>query len=318
VPASPFKRAIVFLLLLGLAGCSKPSPSGVGGPAVATAPGAPAASKLPPATPGLELQQEDYGAARGKFRTNLLRKGPAPQRWQPAKAPPGVLEVEYRSGGLKLKAWTHRPAGDPASKHPAVLYLHGGWAFGEDDWEQAQPLRDAGFVVMVPLLRGENGQPGNFSMFYDEIDDVLAAAEHLAGLGWVDAKRLYVAGHSAGGTLAMLAAMTSDRFRAAAPVSGSPDRIAFVRSGYQDAVPFDARDVREFQVRSPVAYATSFKCPARLYYGSEEDYFDAETRRTALLAKGKGLDVEAVVVPGDHMGCVPEALKRAVEFFRSK
>jgi dipeptidyl aminopeptidase/acylaminoacyl peptidase len=272
---------------------------------------------VPPATPGLELQDEDYAAARAGFKTRLVRKGPAPQRWQPVTPPEGVLAVEYRSGGLKFRAWTHRPA-DDSKRHPAVLYLHGGWAFGEDDWDQAKPLRDAGFVVMAPLLRGENGQPGGFSTFYDEIDDVLAAAEHLAGLGWVDPERLYVAGHSAGGTLALLAAMASGRFRAAASVSGSPDRVAFVRSGYEDAVPFDKADLREFRVRSPVAYATSFKCPARLYYGSEEGYFDAETRRTAMLAKAGGLDVEAVVVPGDHNGCVPEALRQAVRFFRTK
>ena len=46
-------------------------------------------------------------------------------------------------------------------------------------------------------------------MFYDEVDDVLAAAEALAGLPDVDTGQLYVAGHSAGGTLALLAAMSS-------------------------------------------------------------------------------------------------------------
>ena len=65
----------------------------------------------------------------------------------------------------------------------------------------------AGFVVLIPMLRGENGLPGSYSMFYDEVDDVLAAAEVLALTPGVDANRLYVAGHSVGGTLTMLAAM---------------------------------------------------------------------------------------------------------------
>jgi len=272
---------------------------------------------LPPVTPGLEPQEEDFAVARGTFRTNLLRKGPAPQAWNPVKPPRGVAEVEYVSGGLRLKAWVNPPAAD-ANKRPAVLYLHGGWAFGEDDWEQAQPFRDAGFVVMTPLLRGENGMPGAFTMFYDEVDDVLAAADYLAQLPFVDPKWVYVAGHSAGGTLVMLAAMASDRFRAAASVSGSPDRVRFVNEGLKDAVPFDPNDLREFRVRSPVAYAGSFKCPAKLYYGSQEDFFDADTRRTALLAKARGLDVDGVVVPGDHFSCVPEALRQAIAFFRSK
>ena len=58
-------------------------------------------------------------------------------------------------------------------------------------------------------------------MFYDEVDDVLAAAEALADLPEVDSGHLYLAGHSAGGTLALLAAMSSQRFRAAASLSGA-------------------------------------------------------------------------------------------------
>lgn len=275
------------------------------------------ATALPPVSPGLELQQQDYAQVRRSFRTKLLRKGPAPQRWLPVRPPKGVTEVEYRSGDLRLKAWVNRPI-PGQNKRPAVLYLHGGWAFGEDDWEQAQPLRDAGYIVMIPILRGENGQPGVFTMFYEEVDDVLAAVDFLARLPGVDPTHIYLAGHSAGGTLTMLTAMASDRFRAAASLSGSADRIAFVQGGYEEVTPFDQSDIREFQVRSPVAYASSFKCPVRLYYGSEEDFFDSETRRTALHAKTNGLDVEAVVVPGDHMSSVPGALKQAIEFFRQK
>jgi dienelactone hydrolase len=275
-------------------------------------------STPPPATPGLELQTEDYAKVRSGFRTKLLKKVPAPQRWQKVQVPRGVTEIEYRSGDLALKAWVNRPGGDVTRKHPAVLYLHGGWAFGEDDWEQAQPLRDAGFVVMTPLLRGENGQAGHFSMFYEEIEDVLAAADHLASLPWVDPTRIYLAGHSAGGTLVMLAAMASNRFRAAASLSGSPDRVEFVEGGWDKVVPFDRSDIREFQVRSPVAYASSFKCPVRLYVGSEEIGYLGSTRRTALLAKGHSLDVEAVILRGDHFSYVPEALRKAIEFFRQQ
>jgi dipeptidyl aminopeptidase/acylaminoacyl peptidase len=270
-----------------------------------------------PVTAGLELQPDDYAQVRREFRTKLLRNGPSPQRWKAVQAPKDVAVVEYPSGDLRLKAWVNRPA-KVDGKQPAVLFLHGGWAFGADDWEMAEPFRDAGFVVMAPLLRGENGQPGNFTMFYDEVDDVLAAADALAKIPGVDPARIYLSGHSAGGTLTMLAAMASDRFRAAASLSGSADRIAFVRSGFQKVTPFDQHEIREFQVRSAVAYATSFKCPTRLYYGKDESYFDGETRRTAGLAKRKGLDVEAVQVPGDHMSCVPAAMQQAIRFFQTK
>jgi dienelactone hydrolase len=261
-------------------------------------------------------ETESYAEARKHFQTKLTRKSPAPQPWDPAIKPKGVDEVEYLSGNLRLKAWVDRP-GPKAAPRPAVLFLHGGFAFGEDDWEQCQPFRDAGFVVMTPMVRGENGLPGDYSMFYNEVDDVLAAADSLAKMPHVDGKRMYVAGHSVGGTLTLLAAMTSDRFKAAASFSGSPDQVAWSR-GQPDVVPFDPAISREYQMRSPLAFPRSFKCPVRLYYGSKEILFSASSQKTAQLAKDANLDVAAVSVPGDHMSSVAPAMKQAVNFFKQQ
>jgi len=274
---------------------------------------------LPEATPGLELQDEDYSVARSNFKTSLVRKGPSPQKWDPGVRPyRDVTVLTYRSGELSLKAWINQPRSEVDKKHPAVLYLHSGWAFDEDDWDETEPLRKAGYVVMIPLLRGENGQSGHFSVFYDEITDVLAAADVLAEQPFVDAERIFIAGHSEGGTEAMLAAMSSNRFRAVASFSGPTDAINLVRQGNERAAPFETENPREYQMRSPVAYATSFKCPARLYYGSGEKNIEPETRRTAILAKKKGLDVEAVEVPPDQIKPAPEAMRQAIEFFKSR
>jgi len=120
-------------------------------------------------------QTEDYAEARKKFKTKLIQEGPAPQTENPARPlhlPPEATEIEYASGDLQLRAWVSRDPGDKnqnKDKKPAVLFLHNGFAFGTDDWEMIQPLLKAGYVVMVPLLRGENNQLGNFSLFYDEV-----------------------------------------------------------------------------------------------------------------------------------------------------
>jgi dienelactone hydrolase len=259
-------------------------------------------------------QTEQYAQARQHFQTKLIHQGPAPQRWQREQPPGGVKEMEYVSGTLRLKAWVSAPPPE-GGRRPAVLFLHGGFAFGADDWEQAQPFRDAGFVVMTPMMRGENGLPGFYSMFYNEVDDVLAAAEALARLPYVDGKRLYVAGHSVGGTLALLAALTSNRFRAAASFSGSPDQVAWA-SGQPEVVPFDPADKREFQMRSPLAFARSFQCPVRIYYGNQEFFFASNSQKTAQLAKAANLDVEAVSVPGDHLSSVSPAMRQCIPFFQ--
>jgi dipeptidyl aminopeptidase/acylaminoacyl peptidase len=272
----------------------------------------------PDYTPEVAIQNEDYATARSRFHTKLLKRGPAPQDWEPLKPPAGVTEVRYPSGPLRLKAWVNRPANSDHRRYPAVLFLHGGYSFALSDWQTSQPYRNAGFVVLSPLLRGENGQAGVFSMFYDEVEDVVSAAEYLRKQPYVDANRLYVAGHSIGGTMVMLSAMTYQHFRAAAALSGSPDQILFIRYA-PDArtdVPFDLTDPRETQMRSPLAYVASLKCPLRIYYGSEENYFFATTRRMVELARKHNLDVEALMVDGNHNTHVPASIKLSIEFFR--
>jgi dienelactone hydrolase len=275
----------------------------------------PSQRKEEPLSPVVEIQRDDYALARDRFRTKLIRKGPAPQPWTAVRPSAGVTEIEYGGGDLRLRAWVNRPA-DESRKRPAILFLHGGFAFGLDDWDLSQPYRDAGFIVMTPLLRGENGQPGAFTLWYDEVDDVLAAGEFLARQPYVDASHLYVAGTSAGGTLSLLAAQASDRFRAAASFSASPDQALLVRHAKME-LPFDKADPRELQMRSPLAYAGSFKCPARIYYGTQ-DHFVLTSRRTAEVGKEKKLDVEAIAIEGDHGSSVPPAIKLSIAFFKNR
>jgi dienelactone hydrolase len=264
----------------------------------------------------LDLQDEDYAKARAGFKTKLTTQGGAPQK-AGALGPAGDGDlVQYQSGSLRLSAYVS-PQTPGGPKKPAVLFLHGGFALGADDWRDTKPYRDAGFVVMTPSLRGENGQPGSYSMFYDEVDDVLAAAEYLAQHPNVDPSKMYVSGHSVGGTMALLAALASNRFKAAASFSGSADQITWSDSP-DIVVPFNRNDTTEMRMRSPVAYATSFKCPVRMCYGSAEPgyLFARACKETSKRAKTKGLDVEAVSVPGDHLSALPEEMKQSITFFK--
>jgi hypothetical protein len=69
-------------------------------------------------------------------------------------------------------------------------------------------------------------------------------------------------------------------------------------------------------VRSPLAYATSLKSPARLYYGTRELHWDLTTRKLVELARARGLDVESLQVEGGHESSVPEAMALSIAFFR--
>src|SRR5262249_22189024 len=148
---------------------------------------------------------DDLAAARKSFATKLKTRGPAPQRYRKEQQPPGVQQVEYTSGELKLKGWLYVPPSD-GKRRPAVVFLHGGFAFATNDWTDAAPFGEAGFVLFVPMLRGENGNPGVYESFYGEVDDAIAAGQYVTSLPQVDGKNVFVAGHSSGAVLTCLTA----------------------------------------------------------------------------------------------------------------
>jgi acetyl esterase/lipase len=117
--------------------------------------------------------------------------------------------------------------------------------------------------MMYPSLRGGNDNPGFREGFFGEVDDVLAATEGLAKQDAVDPKRIYLGGHSTGGTLVLLAAASTDRFRAVFSF-GPVEDVA----GYgTDRLPFDTSNRREFELRAPGRWLHSIRCPVFVFEG---------------------------------------------------
>ncbi len=106
---------------------------------------------------------------------------------------------------------------------------------------------------MFPSLRGGNDNPGRREGFLGEVDDVLAAADYVSAQPYVDPTRIYLGGHSTGGTLAMLVAEMSNRFRAvfafgpAADVRGYGGQFVYHQPG----------DPKESLLRSPIYWLDS-------------------------------------------------------------
>ncbi len=114
-------------------------------------------------------------------------------------------EVEGRALLLDIE-W---PDAGRAEARPAVIYVHGGgWNSGERGGSPNFLLTDAGFITLSIdyRLTGEASFPA-------QIHDVKAAIRwtraHAADLG-IDPDRIGIWGHSAGGHLALLAAVTGD------------------------------------------------------------------------------------------------------------
>jgi dienelactone hydrolase len=212
--------------------------------------------------------------ARRGFKTKLVRQESA---GEPVPEPPAHLfrTVRYDSPAGKLAAYL-TPDPRDGKRHPAIIWITGGdcnsidqgcWKEGPPSNDQsASAFRKAGVVMMFPSLRGGNDNPGFKEGFLGEVDDVLAAADYLAKQDFVDPKRIYLGGHSTGGTLVLLAAECSDSFRAVFSF-GPADDVA----GYgPEYIPFDASDRRELELRAPGRWLHSVRSPTFVFEGTEE------------------------------------------------
>jgi acetyl esterase/lipase len=142
----------------------------------------------------------------------------------PAPVPPaGELEIVHYAAPLGSNVAYVTPV-KAGSRGPAIVWIAGGfnWGVSETAWaeapheddQSASQFRRAGIVTMYPALRGASQNPGHRECFLGEVDDILAAAAFLATRADVDPSRIYLGGHSTGGTMVLLAAASTDRFRA--------------------------------------------------------------------------------------------------------
>ena len=231
--------------------------------------------------------------ARHGFKTNLLaqERSDNPVR----KAPSNVFKmVKYTAASGDLAAYV-TPKPSDGKKHPAIIWIVGGDSNSIDDvWssaprsndQTAAAYRQAGIVMMFPSLRGGNNNPGIKEGFLGEVDDILDAVKFVEKQDYVDPKRIYLGGHSTGGTLVLLAAESSNRFRAVFSFGPVDDVSGYgIDSGF---LPFDVTNREEVVLRSPIYWLHSIQTPVWAFEGGEEANTDslramAETSKNPLV-----------------------------------
>jgi dienelactone hydrolase len=190
---------------------------------------------------------------------------------EPVKPPPPEVfsVVQYPAAKGAFPAYLTPPTDN--QKRPAIIWLTGGdsntigdcWTAASADNDQtAAAYRQAGIVMMFPSLRGGNQNAGPAEGFLGEVDDVIAAADFLAKQPHVDPARIYLGGHSTGGTLAMLVAASTNRFRAV--FAFGP--VADVRS-YQGNYTYNVDALKEWQLREPVRWLHAIQSPTFVIEG---------------------------------------------------
>ena len=222
--------------------------------------------------PPLERSANLQAARRG-FKTALL---PSHSTREPVdQPPPAILRlVKYPAPSGELAAYLTPDPGD-GRKHPAIVWITGGDCNSIGDvWspvprqndQSASAYREAGIVMMYPSLRGGNDNPGVKEGFLGEVDDVLAATDYLEKQPYVDPNRIYLGGHSTGGTLTLLVAEYTSRYRAVFSFGPVYDVAGYgANSGF---VPADLSNHNEVVVRSPGYWLSSIKSPVWVFEGA--------------------------------------------------
>ena len=231
----------------------------------------------------------------------------------PLPQPPATLFVPmpYQSQGLALAAFA-TPDPRDGRRHPAMVWLTGGdsntlgdfWTEGGAQNDQsASAFRKAGMVMVFPTLRGGNANPGQREYFWGEVDDVVAAIAQTARLPYVDPQRIYLGGHSTGGTLALLAAATGLPVRgvfAFGPVADPTDYLLPVR--------WKALGEDERRLRSPVHWLHAIQAPTWIVEGAEAPGNRASLE--TLCSARKSDKVQCALVAGkDHFSVLQPATR---------
>lgn len=219
-----------------------------------------------------------FAKARQTFVTKITKKG-AGDTSVPDIPPKGLLSlVQYPSQIGNMAAYISNIPQD-GKLRPAIIWIIGGFGNSIGDvWTPQDTANDqsgsafwrSGIVAMYPSLRGGNKNPGNDETFYGEIDDIVAAAKYLAKQPGIDPKRIYLGGHSTGGTKALLAAESTDIFRAVFSVGG-------VSAGYlygMEHITFDTSNEEELIMRSPILWLSSIRKPVFMFDADEGSNID--------------------------------------------
>lgn len=244
-----------------------------------------------------------WAARKAAYATRLRERGPSPGKWAPQTPPDDVQEVRYVSAGRELLAWYAAPPG--AAGAPGLVYFHGEFSFAAWDFAQVRPFLAAGFAVMTPALRGENGNPGDFELLYGEVDDGAAAVRWLASRPGVDARRIYTLGHSAGGGVSALLALVPDLpLAVTASVGGIYTPQTFGRwaryEGQRQLVRFDPALADEAELRALAANLPDMRRPHRAYVGREDAAILDNARAAAAEARRIGAPFTLTEIAGDH------------------
>lgn len=275
---------------------------------------------------------------------------------------PAVLAIDRRDGGVQVLAGGERPLDDehlprpeaiafasggetahgyfyPAragGPTPLVVFLHGG------PTSACYPVFDPripfwtqrGFAVADLNYRGSSGYGRAYRQRLQgewgriEVEDIQAAAAHLATAGLVDGARVFVRGASAGGYSALCALAGASGLRGGASLYGVSDPLALRRATHKFEADYldwligdPERDAARYRERTPLLQAARIRVPVIFFQGGlDAVVVPAQTESMVAALRGNGLAVAYHLYPDERHGFrqaahLAEVLERELAFY---
>lgn len=204
---------------------------------------------------------------------------------------------EYQFGDLRL------PKGE--GLFPAAMFIHGGFWRSRYDLAHTgffcAALTRAGFVTWNLEYRRVGNPGGGWPGSFEDVTAGYQFLRQLAGKYPIDAKRLIVLGHSAGGQLALALAAHHNSMAAVISLAGvvnlrrawdlhlSNDAVAEFLGGPPEAVP------EHYHEASPAELDIS--CKQLLIHGAEDDIVPADMSRSYVREKHSREKVSLLEIP---------------------
>jgi len=160
---------------------------------------------------------------------------------------------------------------------PGLVLIHDVWGLSEHSRQLATELAGEGFAVLeIDLYREGAGPPTQDpGAFIRSLSDPSVLAHVETGAAWLMGRpmgrdrKVGVVGVCMGGTFALLAASSSDRFSAAAPFYGI---LSYETGMLADPA---GRDL-EKKPHSPIELANRLRMPLRASFGMEDEFVPNE------------------------------------------
>ncbi|MDQ7810864.1 SDR family NAD(P)-dependent oxidoreductase [Amycolatopsis sp. A133] len=262
------------------------------------------------AVPAARLQRSlSVDVLSGLLADELDRARPA--------APGTQLTVHEITSADGTVVYGHLSLPEGPGPHPAVVVClpgHGGVLDDHGEYRHTSehaPLTAAGFAVFSVDQRGAPGHGPEFRALArigaEDIDDVVAAARHLAGLPEIDERRIGILGTSRGAYSALLAVERAPGlWQRAVLLMGFYDPVRFVLADQARPgsllPPSDPAAIEEYfssPSRQPLGALGDVTVPLLVVHGDADPVAElTESEELAAAAREAGVPAELVVVPG--------------------